>query len=421
MIAHFSSHLSGGGHIAARRLHDALRRNGLESRFYYGTGETSDPSYVRLYQNQTFFRRNLAALLTSCQNRRQAPNGYILSPGWIRKTPFARFGVKPAVINLHDVDRWLDLPSFFNSLPAGLPVVWSLHVLLPITGGCIYTGDCEGFTRQCGNCPQLKRPGPRDATHKFFRLKEHWYKKLNLHLVGNSEWTTSQAQRSTLAKYAQSIHTIPYGLNVEQFKPVNKNVAREALGIADDKFVIGFACSDFTERRKGAHLLIEALKAFPSKQITLAVFGSGLWPQNATDVETLAMGSMGSPRLQSLYYSALDVFAMPTRVETFGLVALEAMACETPVVAYPAGGLADVIADGQTGMMEPEIGSVPGLVRMLDWMWKHPAERIAMGRTARQRVIEKFSDTLMARRYLDLYHELVPEGKSICTPPIGEA
>ena len=297
-------------------------------------------------------------------------------------------------------------------------MVWSLHVLLPITGGCIYTGDCEGFTRQCGNCPQLKRPGPHDATHKFYRLKEHWYKKLNLHFVGNSAWTTAQAQRSSVAKYAKSIRTIHYGLNVEQFTPVNKKVAREALGIAPDKFVIGFACSDFTERRKGAHLLIEALKSFPAKEIMLAVFGSGLWPQGATDVETLVMGSIGSPRLQSLYYSALDVFAMPTQVETFGLVALEAMACETPVVAYPAGGLADVVADGVTGLIEPETGSVPGLVRMVHWMKQHPAERAAMGIAARQRVIEKFSDTLMARRYLELYHELVPEEKSFYSSSI---
>ncbi len=412
MIAHFSSQLGGGGHIAARRLHDALRRDGQGSRFFYGSGQTSDPSYVSVFQNRTFFRRNFAALVMSWRNRQLSPDGYIASPYWIRKTPFPTAQITPDIINLHDVARWLDLPSFFNSLPAGLPVVWSLHVLLPITGGCIYTGDCEGFTRLCGNCPQLKRPRPHDATHKFFRTKEHWYKKLNLHFVGNSEWTTAQARRSSLAKYAKSIRTIHYGLNVEQFKPVNKKVAREALGIAPDKFIIGFACSDFTERRKGAHLLMEALKSFPAKEITLAVFGSGLWPQGATDVETLLMGSIGSSRLQSLYYSALDVFAMPTKVETFGLVALEAMACETPVVAYPGGGLADVVADGVTGLIEQETGSVAGLVRMLHWMWKHPIERTEMGLAARQRVIEKFSDSLMASRYTKLYQELTTTERS---------
>jgi len=155
---------------------------------------------------------------------------------------------------------------------------------------------------------------------------------------------------------------------------------------------------------------MEALKTFPAKEIVLLVLGAGQWP--ASGIETIPMGSLGSPRLQSVFYSASDVLAMPSLVETFGLVGLEAMACETPVVAYPAGGLADVVADGVTGLIEPEVGSVSGLVRMLQWMWKHPAERAAMGIAARQRVIEKFSDTLMARRYADLYHELAPEEKS---------
>jgi glycosyltransferase involved in cell wall biosynthesis len=406
MIAHFSAKLNGGGHIAARRLHDALRRSGLESRFYYGTGETSDATYFPLFQNQTFFWRNMAALSLRWQSRRQSIDGYVLSPRWIRKTPLLNTGKTPGIINLHEVARWLDLPSFFQSLPHGLPVVWSLHTLLPISGGCIYTGDCDGFTRQCGNCPQLKRPGPGDDTNKFLRIKEHWFQKLNLHLVGNSAWTTAQIERSSLAKYAKSVRTIHYGLNVEQFKPVNKKVAREALGMSEDKFVIGFACSAFDERRKGAHLLIEALKALPSKDIILAVFGGGLWPQGATECETITLGSIASPRLQSVFYSAIDVFAMPTEIETFGLVAAEAMACETPVVAYPGGGLADVVTDGETGLIEPEIGSVPGLVRMLNWMRQHPTERRAMGIAARRSVVEKFSDSLMASHYAKLYQEL---------------
>ena len=63
---------------------------------------------------------------------------------------------------------------------------------------------------------------------------------------------------------------------------------------------------------------------------------------------------------------------MPSQIETFGNVAMEAMACETPVAAYPAGGLADVVADGETELIEREPGSVSGLARMLHWMWKHP-------------------------------------------------
>jgi glycosyltransferase involved in cell wall biosynthesis len=113
-----------------------------------------------------------------------------------------------------------------------------------------------------------------------------------------------------------------------------------------------------------------------------------------------------------LFYSALDVFATPSRAETFGNTALEAMACETPVIAYAAGGLTDVVVDRETGLLEPEIGSVAGLVRMLRWMWQHPKERVGMGMAGRQRVIRNFSDSLMASRYAKLYRELVSMGES---------
>jgi glycosyltransferase involved in cell wall biosynthesis len=238
------------------------------------------------------------------------------------------------------------------------------------------------------------------------------YSGINLHFVGNSEWTTAQIRRSGLAKHAKSIRTIHLGIDPLQYTPIGKNVARKALGISENKFVIGFASVDFNERRKGAEILIESLKALPASEIALLVLGAGKRLNNIPNFETIYFGSVGSARLQSLYYSALDVFVMPSRIETFGLVALEAMACETPTVSYTAGGLADVVADGETGLLEHEIGSVDGLVRMLTWMWKHPTERAAMGIAARQRVIEKFSDSLMARRYMDLYHELIPTEKS---------
>jgi glycogen synthase len=70
------------------------------------------------------------------------------------------------------------------------------------------------------------------------------------------------------------------------------------------------------------------------------------------------------------------------------------------------------VADGETGLIERGTGTVEGLTRMLQWMWKHAVERKTMGIAARQRVIQKFSDTLMASRYKELYHELAPSEES---------
>lgn len=406
VVAHFTSQLVGGANIAAQRLHLALCRAGVKSVLYFGAGESIDSTMVPAFQNRTFFWRNAVALANSWRGRRQTKDGFVTSPRWVRKTPIQKFGALPRVINLHWVARWLDLPSFLGSLPPGMPLVWSLHDLIPITGGCHYPGECDHFTRECGNCPQQRKPGPRDDTYKFFRIKDRCYSGKNLHLVGNSEWTTSQIRRSGLARHAKAIHTIHYGLDIEEYKPVDKLCARRALGIPDDRFVVGFACSDFSEERKGAGLLLEALKILSAQKILLLTFGEGKWP-SASEIETMQLGTLNSPQLQCLFYSALDVFAMPSRVETFGNVALEAMACETPVVAYAAGGLTDVVADRETGLLEREIGSVPGLARMLQWMWQHPDERRAIGMAARRRVIAHFADDLMARRYSELYRQLL--------------
>ena len=409
MIAHFTSQLSGGAGIAAQRLHLALCRARVQSQMFYGAGETVDATLQPAFQNRTFFLRNAVALAKSWRGRRQIEGGFVTSPRWIRKTPVHALGANPAIVNLHWVAQWLDLPSFLDSLPPGLPVVWSLHDLIPITGGCHYPGDCAGFIRHCGNCPQQKRPAPHDATFKFFRIKERCYAGKNLHFVGNSEWTSSQIRRSGLAKYAKSIRTIHLGLDPEQCKPVEKTSARRALGIPDNRFVIGFASADITEARKGAGLLLEALKTLPASEIFLITFGAGRWPET-TGIETLQLGNLNHARLQSLFYSALDVFATPSQMETFGNTAMEAMACETPVVAYATSGLREVVADGETGLLEPEIGSVPGLVRMLQWMRQHPGERRAMGLVGRQRVSQSFTDTLMAARYMKLYEELQTTG-----------
>jgi glycosyltransferase involved in cell wall biosynthesis len=365
-------------------------------------------------QNQSFTRRNLAALAQAWRNRRNAPGCLVTSPRWIRRIPLQDFGPRPDVVNLHWISRWIDQPSFFASLPPHLPVVWSLHDMNPFTGGCHHAGDCERFTDYCRDCPQLKNPGPRDDAFRFFEIKKRCYAGKNLHVISSSDWMSAQARRSALLRHARSFHTIPLGLDTESFKPIDKGCARQALAIDSGRFVVGFACADLSSPDKGGSLLVEALHALADKaKITLLVFGAGKLPDNGGRSEPdgryqiIELGSINSPRLQSLFYSACDVFAAPSRIESFGLTALEAMACGTPVVAFETGGLGDIVADGETGLLEKQVGSVAGLRNRLDWMLQHPAERGNMGLAARQRVEKQFSSALMGKRYVELYRELV--------------
>jgi glycosyltransferase involved in cell wall biosynthesis len=225
---------------------------------------------------------------------------------------------------------------------------------------------------------------------------------------------SAQARRSALLRHARSFHTIPLGLDTQSFKPIDKSCARQAFAIDTDRFVVGFACADFSDQNKGGALLVEALHALVDEaKITLLVFGAGKLPDSGARSEPdgryqiIELGSINSPALQSLFYSACDVFAAPSRIESFGLTALEAMACGTPVVAFHTGGLVDIVADGETGLLESRVGSVVGLHDHLGWMLQNPTERQNMGLAARQRVEKHFASGLMAKRYLEVYNRLL--------------
>lgn len=406
-IFHLTAELSGGAGVAAQRLHDALKLQEMESHLYYKTGTPLVAGCQAAFENGSFLERNLAALTWSWRHRRNAKDKFVTSPRWFQRTPLASLGSAPDVVNLHWLSRWIDHPSFFASLPVGLPIVWSLHDMNPLTGGCHHAGSCERFTSHCGHCPQLKHPAKYDDSYRFFEIKKRCYAGKNLHIVGNSEWTTAQARRSALMQYAKSFHTIPLGLDTTAFQPIEKKCAREALRISPQDFVVGFACADFSDKDKGSKILVEILHALANEaKITLLAFGTGRLPDNNSRYNTIELGTIHSPRLQSLFYSACDVFATPSKIESFGLTALEAMACGTPVVAYHTGGLPEIVMHGETGLLEKEIGSKAGLYNQLKWMLCHTTEREQMGRAARKRVEENFTRELMARRYAELYHSV---------------
>ena len=78
-VAHLTSELSGGAGVAAQRLHDALRREGVDSRLYYESGLPLVTGCQRVFENQSFTRRNLAALAQAWRNRRNAPGCLFIS------------------------------------------------------------------------------------------------------------------------------------------------------------------------------------------------------------------------------------------------------------------------------------------------------------------------------------------------------
>lgn len=101
-----------------------------------------------------------------------------------------------------------------------------------------------------------------------------------------------------------------------------------------------------------------------------------------------------------------DLFLFPSDGESFGLAALEAMACEVPVVGVRAGGLPEVVTDGETGALR-SLGDVYAMAEAAIEILSDKDKRREMGRAARRRAIEKFEAGIIVPRYEALYREMI--------------
>jgi D-inositol-3-phosphate glycosyltransferase len=220
------------------------------------------------------------------------------------------------------------------------------------------------------------------------------------------------AIRSLYGRSHRNVKTIPAGVDLDLFRPMPKQAARAALGLNGDKVVLYVGR---LEPLKGVDILIEALSRLDDQTgIRLMVVGGSLeggeLPRLKSWAEQLGLGASvtftGSVDQSELplYYNAADIFALPSYYESFGLVALEAMACGTPVVASRVGGLGTFVKDGLSGYLIPRRCPDP-FAHRLDMLLATPALREKMGMAGRATALGmNWSRT--ADRLADLYGDL---------------
>jgi glycosyltransferase involved in cell wall biosynthesis len=398
----YTSRLRNGAGVAATRLHDGLRGLGVDSVLHFGEGSTNDDSFmVQAFRKDGFKNDLINRIVTGLQTRAATERGSVRNPNWwVKAKPLEG---SPDIIHIHSLFRWVDLVSFFNHVPNDVPIVWSLHDFEPVSGGCIYPGDCTGFTEECASCPQLRASFSWIARRNH-KIKQALYARRKIHFVCNSVWTLEQVNKASLACAAGSVSLIHLGLNLDSYSPIDKFVAKAALGLPLQKTVIGFAATDLQEERKGIGKLVGSLEKIATDNLTLLSFGGGNASLRASHVH---LGPIYNTELQRLFYSAIDIFVTPSLVETFGNTAMEAMACGTPVVGYSTSGLKDVVASGVTGLLQEPVGCETSIYQALDFLVSNPEVRAQMGVAARRRVEEMFDVRLMASRYNELYTGLL--------------
>jgi D-inositol-3-phosphate glycosyltransferase len=212
---------------------------------------------------------------------------------------------------------------------------------------------------------------------------------------------------------ASRVSVIPCGVDTDQFRPMDSAAAKAALDLDLDLPVILFVGR--IEPLKGIDVLIRAAAQLEGQFQLLVVGGDAKDARRKGDLRRLAkeIGVAGKivfadavphEGLASVY-NAADICVVPSYYESFGLVALEAMACGIPVVASRVGGLKETVQDGRTGYLVPWRCPEPFAER-LDLLLTNEPLRRNLGREARE-AAAPYHWSAVAAQVEDVYHDLV--------------
>jgi len=240
-------------------------------------------------------------------------------------------------------------------------------------------------------------------------------------------------RRDVLAAYPgidpAKVSVIHNGIDTAEYAPDNGHEVLKKHGIDPARPYVIFV-GRITRQKGLVHLLHAARSFAPDAQLVLCA-GAPDTPEIEAEVAGLVRGldregvfwiseMLPKPQIIQLLTHAA-VFVCPSVYEPMGIVNLEAMACETAVVATATGGIPEVVADGETGLLVPIDQAPDGtphdagrfaadLAERVNALLGDPARAAAMGRAGRVRAVEHFSWERVARRTADLYASLRETG-----------
>jgi glycosyltransferase involved in cell wall biosynthesis len=399
----------GGADTAAYRIHRSLLDSGVPSTLAVRESSGLDPSVVHLPGQPSGLRGYLRdhsadwALWTQKSTNGVHRSTNLIDTGngeWLARTD-------ATVLNLHWVGR--DVLSLREIQELPKPLVWTLHDSWPFCGAEHHPRDLadhrfiDGYTRET----RLSGDSRFDLDGWIWKQKvKRWSRPF--HLVAPSTWMAENTQKSALLGQ-WPVDVIPNPLGSDAFAPGSQAQGRSRWNLPPDVPLIVFGAADPMHRNKGWDLLQEVFQRVTVPDVHVAIFGdSASVPNQDLPFPHHYIGHIDAAEELADLYRAADVVVIPSRMESFSQVAAEAQACGTPVIAFAATGLLDVVAHQQTGYLA-EPYSISDFAQGINLLLADSALRKRFSHAAAERAQRLWTPAVIAPQYLQVYERAVDQ------------
>ena len=299
------------------------------------------------------------------------------------------------------------LAGIMTKLNYGIPLVVTAHSLEPL------------------------RPWKREQLAGGYDFSR-WVEKTALEMA-DAVVAVSEGTRNDILKHfnvsSEKVHVVYNGIDTEEYRPVDPTPALRKFGVPADRPFVLFVGR--ITRQKGIIHLVEAIRHMDGGYDVVLCAGAPDTREIAAEMDAaVAEAKRGRGGIHWIdqmvdksdiiqLYSGAAVFCCPSIYEPFGIINLEAMACETPVVGSMVGGIPEVVVHDETGYLvpvaqQPESPFAPlnpaayaeDLAHTVNRLMADPDKRERFGKAGRARAVDRFSWTNIARQTRDLYASL---------------
>lgn len=302
---------------------------------------------------------------------------------------------------IHNTDFDLTMLPIYSKLK---PLVITLHDPYFTTGHCLYSYRCEKWRDGCFDCPKLDIPFKIDfdTSALEYKIKKEVIQNSEISAIVASDYMEKIVKESPIWKN-KKVYKLPFGINLDIFKPYEKQKVRKQLGINKQDFVIMFRATNIPF--KGFDTIKNSLtKLKTDKHITIiTIQEKGLLKKLKKKYNIKEYGWIYDDKKLAKLYQASDLFLMPSEQEAFGMMAIEAMSCKVPVLSIKGTSLESITNSPQCGFCPDK----KDFTKTLQYLIDNPQIVEQTAQNAYKLAKENYNKDTYIKKMIEIYKDII--------------
>jgi len=297
-----------------------------------------------------------------------------------------------------------DYPKLMN----GKKSIWTLHDPWLFTGNCLHPLRCEKWKVGCIGCEyegDFSYGKSKKNMELMWKVKKQVLEQVNPDIVVSCGFMEKYIKESPMTGHFNKVHKIPFGVDVKKYDLSLKETKKRNFGLDTNKVIIGFRAE--ADTLKGSEYIYKALKHLNlGNEIEILKVGFEKVPEEIKRrYHVMDLGWVNDARIMGDFFEACDIFLMPSLAETFGLMAIEAMAAGCTVVCFDQTILPEITEAPECGV-QVEYKSEEKLAEAILHLVQNKEEIRKRGQKGRKLVEQKYTLEEYVSRHIKLYEEL---------------